>query len=138
MNKLIAEYQLSDQISCDSAGTSGYHNGQQADHRMREAASERGIEILSRSRQITHRDLEKFDYIVAMDDDNYREIQALDDHDHHSHKIHRLRDFCTDHKITGVPDPYYGGKSGFEKVLDILQDGCSGLLNKIREGKGSQ
>ncbi len=136
MNKLISKYQLDAQITCDSAGTSGYHNGQPADHRMRETASQRGIEILSRSRQITHRDLEKFDYIIAMDDDNYYDIQSLDYDDQYTHKIHRLRDFCTDQKITGVPDPYYGGKSGFERVLDILQDGCLGLLNKIREERG--
>ncbi len=136
MNKLTANYHLDSRIGCDSAGTSGYHNGQQADHRMREVATQRNIEILSRSRQITHHDLETFDYIIAMDDDNYHEIQALDHDDQYNHKILRLRDFCTDHEVTGVPDPYYGGKAGFEKVLDILQDGCLGLLDKIREEKG--
>lgn len=133
MTKLIEKNGLSDLIQCDSAGTSGFHRGEPADSRMRKAASERDYHLTSRSRQFNFKDFEEFDYIVAMDDDNYSDIYFHDSENKFQNKIYRFRDFCLDHEIPGVPDPYYGGEEGFQHVLDILEDGCQGLLNHIKK-----
>lgn len=132
MNKLIKDNQLNSYILCDSAGTSGYHVGQKADKRMREVALKRGFEINSLSRQIDFQDLNRFDYIIAMDESNYYDINILDNNKLYKNKIFQLKDFCSDSSISGVPDPYYGGKNGFYHVLDILEDACQILLEKIK------
>ena len=132
MNKLIEKNDLSEKISCDSAGTSSYHVGGPADSRMRKVAQQRGFDITSISRQINYNDLDQFDYIIAMDQSNYYDIRAIDRKTDYLDKIFQLKDFCLQHQITGVPDPYYGGQEGFDLVIDILEDGCQELLNKIR------
>lgn len=133
LNQLIEKQQLKDQIQCDSAGTIGFHRGEAADSRMSRAAKERGYNLTSRSRQFNFKDFKDFDYIIAMDENNYRDILNQDSDNQYSAKVHQFRNFCLDHEITEVPDPYYGGESGFPHVLDILEDGCQGLLNRIKE-----
>ncbi len=133
MNSWIAQQGLSFAISCDSAGTSGYHDGEEADARSITHSQDRGhlITSVSRSFQPTI-DFEKFDYIVAMDDANYSEILRLDKQQKFVGKVFKLVQFCTRKKYNEVPDPYYGGPDAFELVIDILEDGCHGLLEKIK------
>lgn len=118
----------------DSAGTGGWHIGEQADRRMRKTASERGYDLTSLARQFDPReDFQKFDVIVGMDDENIHDLRAMDREGRYDHKIFKMTDFCQKCTATSVPDPYYGGLHGFEHVLDILEDACEGLLNWLQK-----
>ncbi|KAM3092371.1 low molecular weight protein-tyrosine-phosphatase [Phormidesmis sp. 146-35] len=132
MNHLIQQAGLSDQIICDSAGTSSYHIGSPPDRRMTAAAKLQGIELVGRARQFTKSDLEDFDLILAMDRDNYEGICALDRAGKYSYKVRLMCDFCTRHTLREVPDPYYGGEQGFNQVIDLLMDACEGLLTQVK------
>ena len=131
MNHLVNQSGLSDQIQCDSAGTSGYHIGEKPDRRMTQAANAQGIEMKGRSRQLDSSDLEEFDLILAMDRSNYDGILALDRSGQNAHKVKMMCDFCQNHTDTEVPDPYYGGADGFKYVIDLLMDASQGLLDQI-------
>ena len=131
MNHLIQQADLSDRISCDSAGTSGYHVGEKPDRRMTQAANAKGIEMRGSSRQLIASDLEAFDLILAMDRSNYEGILALDRSQEHKDKVRMMCDFCQSHSDTEVPDPYYGGADGFNYVIELLMDASQGLLEHI-------
>ncbi|MCH8326854.1 MAG: low molecular weight phosphotyrosine protein phosphatase, partial [Bacteroidetes bacterium] len=77
------------------------------------------------------KDFKEFDYIITMDDENYRDITSMDTEGNYTNKIHKMMKFCKTNKTDEVPDPYYDGSEGFEKVLNILEDACNGLLEKI-------
>lgn len=124
---------LSGDITCDSAGTIGYHSGARADSRMRAAATKRGFSLESIARQVQPEDFERFDYIIAMDRDNYSHLQDMQNHAGNRAKLRNMCDFGEHHGAVEVPDPYYGGGRGFEKVLDILEDACDGLLAEIKD-----
>lgn len=115
----------------DSAGTSGYHQGELPDARMRSHAQRRGYNLTSLSRQIKYEDFDKFDYIIAMDDSNYDNLCKLAPDMEGREKIHRMAEYFTQFGNDHVPDPYYGGSSGFELVLDLLEDGCAELLRRL-------
>ncbi len=132
MKQIVAKSNLSDKFIIDSAGLQGYHSGEKADKRMRERAASRGYNLTSISRQIVLDDFNKFDYIVAMDSDNVRGLKGLTDNPKYINKISLATDYCSTHNDKFVPDPYYGGIEGFDIVLDILEDACAGLLNKIK------
>jgi protein-tyrosine phosphatase len=131
MNHLIEQRGLQDKIICDSAGTSSYHIGSPPDRRMSAAATKRGIKMQGRARQFTRDDLEEFDLILAMDRDNYQGIVYLDRGSKHRDKVKLMCDFCRDHSLEEVPDPYYGGPEGFNQVIDLLFDACEGLLDHL-------
>ena len=131
MNHLLEERGLTQQIGCDSAGTSSYHIGSSPDSRMTAAAKKRGIKLVGRARQFTVDDFEQFDLILAMDDSNYRNILSLDPSGKYGHKVKRMCEFCQEYPDQEVPDPYYGGVDGFDYVIDLLMDACSGLLQEI-------
>ncbi len=122
---------LSTLIRCDSAGTYGGHAGEPADSRMIRHAAERSIHITSRSRQLRQSDLQSFDMIIGMDRSNVANIRALDRTGTYSEKIKLMTDYCRHISADEVPDPYYGGSEGFERVLDILEDACEGVLDEI-------
>jgi len=129
MESLIKKSQL-DWV-CDSAGIISYHQGQLPDSRMRKHALKRGYELVHLARGIRYpEDFEQFDFIFYMDDDNFHGLCELDRKGEYSHKLKRLTDFChKDFRRSGqVPDPYYGGDQGFELVLDIIEEGCQGIL----------
>ena len=128
MKKVIENAGLSNKIHCDSAGTLGIHAGERADGRMIRHAQKREYELTSISRQIEADDFRSFDYIIAMDSVNLRDMQPFIPQGDFSHKIKLMTDFCTKPNPGYVPDPYYGGAEGFEQVLDILEDACEGLL----------
>jgi protein-tyrosine phosphatase len=133
MNSLIKKENLQDRIVCDSAATSGHHEGESADPRTIQHAKTRGHNVTSISRPFNKRlDFSQFDFIVTMDDANLGDVRNMDVKGVHRDKIFRLVDFCSNKKYKDVPDPYYGGPDGFETVMDILEDGCQGLLQKIK------
>ncbi len=116
-------------IEVDSAGTSSFHIGEPADKRMRAAALQRGIELLSRSRMVSRRDFDSFDWVIAMDRNNYRELAAIAGRQ--DHKLRLLSDFLDDSWPEEVPDPYYGGDEGFHQVLDMCQAACTRMIAEI-------
>ena len=133
LKKLIKEQGLEDKISVDSAGTSGYHDGDLPDHRMRQHGAKRGYKFDSLSRRFTARDFDNFDIILAMDDSNYHNIIRLAPDLDAEKKVFRMVDFSEKYQHDHIPDPYYSGADGFELVLDLLEDACEGLLNKLKK-----
>ena len=123
-------------VEIDSAGTSGYHVGSPPDSRSARVAQARGVEITGVSRQLTRADLHRFDYVIAMDADNLREIGELRDAVGGTARVHRLREWDPQRDGDDVPDPYYGGPRGFEDVHDIVERSCAALLDHILEEKG--
>ncbi|KAK3026197.1 hypothetical protein RJ639_040160 [Escallonia herrerae] len=136
---LVTKRGLDSNFFIDSAGTINYHEGNEADPRMRAASKRRGIQITSLSRPIRPSDFRDFDLILAMDQQNkddilsayerwsFRETLPADGHK----KVRLMCSYCKRHGETEVPDPYYGGPQGFEKVLDLLEDACESLLDSI-------
>jgi protein-tyrosine phosphatase len=131
MNHLLAEKGYSHLISCDSAGTANYHIGASPDRRMTAAANRKGIEMKGSARQFIEADFTKFDLILAMDKDNYRDILYLDREGKYKDKVRLMCEFARHHSEKEVPDPYYGGKEGFDRVIDLLIDACEGLLEDL-------
>ena len=129
---LVRDAGLDAEFRIDSAGTTAYHVGEAADSRMRKYASKRNIQLTSRSRQFNRNDFDEFDYILAMDYSNYQDIKRLDRNSEYDDKIFMMNDFSKANKGADVPDPYYGGEAGFELVLDMLDESCSGLLSELR------
>ena len=133
MNAVIAKAGLEHAISCDSAGTIDYHTGKEPDVRMCVAGKKRGHDFVGSARQVEYADLKDHDLIVAMDRANYDDLSALDQNERHRAKIVMFTKFCSEKSVPeDVPDPYYGGPEGFERVLDLLEDGCQGLLKEIK------
>ena len=133
MRHLVTEAGWQHRIHIDSAGTAGWHTGKRADERMRKAATARGLDLTSLARQVMPADLAEFDLILAMDEQNLRDLRALDPQGLHAQKVRLFCEFCTEHEEKEVPDPYYGGPEGFDHVLDILADGCAGVLRFIQK-----
>jgi protein-tyrosine phosphatase len=131
MNHLIEQAGLSDRILCDSAGTGGYHVGSPPDRRMTVAAKSRGISLKGQARQFKKSDFDHFDLILAMDQENYRDILSLDPTGRYRDQVRLMCDFCQHHQEREVPDPYYGGSEGFNRVIDLLLDACQGLLTQV-------
>ena len=124
---------LADVIEVDSAGLGGWHAGERPHKGTREILTKYGIAHDDiRSRQIRHTDIADFDYIVAMDEDNMQGLKALGAKP--GPKVFRLLDLVEERQDKNVPDPYYIGN--FEEVYDLVQTGCSCLLDKIRQERG--
>ena len=131
--KKIKERDLENLFVVDSAGTGGWHVGNLADRRMREAALSRGIELTSRSRKIDHNDLYEFDHILVMDKDNLNAVKSLikDNTYPINSKIKLILSYSKKSQLDEVPDPYYGGQNGFENVLDLLDDAIDELIDSL-------
>ena len=133
---LLAEAERAHCFRVDSAGTGGWHVGHRADRRMIAAAERRGIHLPSRARQIEAADLQRFDHILTMDADNLAAVQRLERQAPGGARISPLTDHCRRLRSPEVPDPYYGGEDGFERVLDLLEDACAGLLDNLLQERG--
>ena len=121
-----------DAVECDSAGTIDMHTGNPPDKRMTAAAKKRGIVIDGAARQIKPADLDDFDLILTMDDENRAYVDRLKEKHGGRAEVRQFCEFCTEHgDYDEVPDPYYGGDEGFELVLDLLEDGCANLLREV-------
>lgn len=136
MQKLVDESGLADSFLLDSAGTGAWHAGASPDERSVEAAARRGIELSGRARQVRATDFDDFQYLLAMDRANWRDLRNLAPDEETAEKVLMLREF--DPHASGdfdVPDPYYGGPSGFDDVITMVERACVGLLAHIqREG----
>lgn len=135
MRTLVRRAGMEKEIAVDSAGILSYHQGELPDPRMRAHAARRGYTLTHRSRPVTTDDFYDFDLIIGMDDRNVDDLRERAPGVEEEAKIRRMADYCVHKVVDYVPDPYYGGASGFENVLDILEDACAGLLEAIREGK---
>ena len=130
--KMIVNEGLEEIIEIDSAGTHAYHVGNPPDPRAQETADNRGINLSDlRARKARHEDFEYFDYIVAMDQDNYHGLCKICPPGY-ERKISLFMDYAPQLKIREVPDPYYGGPQGFEQVFDMVEVASNGLLSDIR------
>ena len=131
--RLVEDHGLADFIVIDSAGTHAYHIGEPPDARASAAAMNRGIDLSSqRARRVSPEDFERFDYVLAMDSDNY-EILAASCPSGFESRLRLFLEFAPDLDAREVPDPYYGGTSGFERVLDMIEMASAGLLADIRQ-----
>lgn len=129
--QLVAEAGLDDVVHIDSAGTHAYHVGNQPDERATRAARRRGIDLTTqRARQVSVDDFHSFDYLIAMDHSNRDDLLAGCPQEHRG-KIRLLLEFSEEEGPIDVPDPYYGGVHGFERVLDLVEGGARGLLHEI-------
>lgn len=133
LKKMIEDKGLQNKIEVDSAGTSGYHDGDLPDRRMRQHGERRGYDFDSLSRKFTVNDFDKFDLIFAMDDSNYDNIMRLSPDLESQDKVHRMVEFSKKYQHNHIPDPYYLGAEGFELVLDLLEDACNGLMKNLEE-----
>jgi protein-tyrosine phosphatase len=134
MRGLLREEGLEDVVEVDSAGTGDWHAGSPPDARATAAAASRGVTLAGAARQITAADFGDYDLILAADRRNLRELEAVLPAGARA-KLHLLREFdpaSAEAADLDVPDPYYGGDSGFEHVLDLVEAACRGLLDALR------
>ncbi len=128
---VVAEAGLAEHIRVDSAGTHAYHIGEPADRRARAAAQRRGISLEGiTARRVELSDFEQFDYVLAMDHDNLG-LLSQQAEDEYKERIGLFLQYTAGGEEE-VPDPYYGGSAGFERVLDLVEEASRGLLETLR------
>jgi protein-tyrosine phosphatase len=135
MRSLLRAEGLEDRIEVDSAGTGAWHAGEPPDPRATEAARTRGVALDGAARQVAAADFDRFDLLLAADRENLRALLARAPDASARAKVRLLREFDPVSAAAGdleVPDPYYGGRHGFERVLDIVEAACRGLLDDVR------
>lgn len=131
--RLLDHAGLAGQVSVDSAGTHSYHIGAPPDTRSQATARGRGVDLRSlRARQVTVDDFAEFDYVLAMDRDNLDHLRTLCRDAQLRQRIRLFMEFAPDLPEREVPDPYYGGPSGFERVMDLIEAAAQGLLVQLR------
>ena len=119
-------------LDVDSCGTGDYHVGQKPDHRSIDVARKYGIDLSQlRARQFHKGDFKAFDHIFVMDRSNYSDIADLADSEDDLKKVKLFLDYSSKYDNSDVPDPYYGGEDGFEKVYDMLDDACENFIRQI-------
>lgn len=134
---LVAREGLQDRFRIDSAGTSNYHEGESPDPRTVQVARNRGVEVGHSARQVRPDDFDTFDYVLAMDRENLRRLERVRERNGGGAEPRLLRSFDGDADAHAeVPDPYFGGDGGFEKVQDMVERACEGLLAHVREAHG--
>ena len=132
-NTILENHDAQYDFYVDSAGLISYHQGEMADPRMRMHAKRHGYDITHRSRQIRQHDFDSFDYIVAMDEDNYERLYDLAPTLEDAKKIVKMADYCTIPGVDYVPDPYYGGDQGFERVIEMLENACWEFFQYLKD-----
>jgi protein-tyrosine phosphatase len=135
MRGVIAREGLAGEVEIDSAGTGAWHVGHPPDRRSTAAARTRGIVLEGTARQVTREDFEDYDLLLAADAENVAALRRLAPDPEAAGKVMLLRQFDAEAVAAGdldVPDPYYGGPDGFERVLDLVEAACRGLLEEIR------
>ncbi len=135
----IKKLDLTRKLSCDSAATSTYQIGDAPDHRSQKIANKFGIQLAHIARQITKHDLDNFDYILAMDEENFKNINLIKKNTHSSTskaKIKMMLDFHPNPSFKEVPDPYYGTTKDFENVFNLLETANEGLIKFLKHEHG--
>lgn len=117
----------------DSAGTGAWHVGEHPDRRSVEVAARHGITLNGRARKVRGEDLQRFDWVVAMDRENLEDLEALAETHGSRARLHLLREFDSQRTGDDVPDPYYGGTNGFEVVYQMVRRSCEGLLGALAD-----
>lgn len=117
----------------DSAGTSAWHIGEPANSKSRQTAEKHGVKLNSRGRKFNFDDLEEFDLILAMDQENLQNIRQPDSQNRFSEKVKLMREYDPNPGDHEVPDPYYGGMDGFQNVFDVLRRSCENLLDELEK-----
>ncbi len=130
MDHLLTERGLEHEVEVDSAGTIAYHVGEGADPRMQRAAAERGYALDSISRQVEEEDFERFDLVVAMDRSNRQDLEEMAPAGT-ADKLRLLSDFLGEGAPVDVPDPYWGGAKGFDRVIDLIEEACPRILEAL-------
>ncbi len=134
---LVARRGLADRFAVDSAGLIDYHEGELSDPRMIRHAARRGYRLTHRSRPVTVADFSRFHYIVGMDERNMQGLARMAAQaPANDAQMLRMASFLTHHDAAIIPDPYYGGESDFEHVLDLLEDAAGGLLEHLMGEEG--
>ncbi|GHD58854.1 low molecular weight protein-tyrosine-phosphatase [Jeongeupia chitinilytica] len=132
LRKLVDDAGLAGRVIVDSAGTQDYHVGEAPDRRAQAHAKKRGYDLSPlRARQVSAQDFSRFDLILAMDAGHLRQLERQAPPQHQA-KVKLFLDFATAAREREVPDPYYGGADGFEHVLDLVEDGCAGVMEHVR------
>ena len=132
---VVQQEGLKDRIVIESAGTHGYHVGEPPDPRSQQAAAGRGYDLSAqRARRVERKDFDEFDYVLAMDNENLGFLRRVCP-SQHAHKVRLFMEFGSDAAVREVPDPYYGGGAGFERVLDLVEGASKGLLGHLKNHK---
>ena len=129
LRTLVAEQGLDDVVEVDSAGTGAWHIGESPDRRMREAAAERGHRLRGSARQVTLDELSSWTMVVAMDRQNLADLRRLADGQ--DAPLRLFSEFLSPGSPEDVPDPYYGGEDGFDRAIDLIEQGCANLLDEL-------
>ncbi len=135
MVRLLEEHGLGGRVEVASAGTGGWHAGEPPDARSTAAAARRGIHLRGQAQKVRVQDFDEYDLLVAMDGANRRDLLALAPSSEARAQVLLLRELDEESVASGdtdVPDPYYGGPDGFDIVLDVVERGCRGLLERLR------
>lgn len=128
LRQMVGQAGLSARVNVDSAGTMDYHVGEAPDRRAQQHAKKRGYDLSSlRAREVLAQDFSRFDLVLAMDSGHLAHLRRRCP-DQFLPKVQLFLDFAEHCAATDVPDPYYGGADGFEQVLDMVEDGCAGVL----------
>lgn len=128
---LVGRTNQGGRIEADSAGTHAYHTGEPPDRRAQSAASKRGYDLSDiRARRVDENDFYRFDLIIAMDQDNLQQLEDVRPRGTET-PVELFLDYAVDNTLADVPDPYYGGARGFERVLDLVEDASRGLLDAL-------
>jgi protein-tyrosine phosphatase len=130
---LVRARALERHYEVDSAGTGGWHAGEEPDRRALDVARRNGVALISRARQVHAPDFNDFDYVIAMDRQNLNDLRALARRHGGEARIHLLREFDPEPGDRQVPDPYYGGPEGFDDVFAMVHRACSALLDHLEE-----
>ena len=126
-----AEAGLAARFDVDSAGTHGYHEGEQADPRSRRLGRKHGLTVDSIAREVVDKDFDRFDFIIAMDRGHRSELLARGGRGRRA-SIRLMREFDPQAREQDVSDPYYGGEEGFDHMYDVLVPACRGLLDFLK------
>lgn len=134
--RLLRDAGLDQSVDTDSAGTHAYHVGEPPDPRAQRAARGRGVELADlRARQVVAEDFARFDWVLAMDRDNLEHLRRICPPQHVG-KLRLFLEFAAERDEDEVPDPYYGGATGFEHVLDLVEAAGRGLIDELRRRRG--
>jgi len=133
LKKKLKDANLAERFFVDSAGTIDYHTGELPDSRMIDCGNRRGYTLDHHARKFSpQKDFDKFNLIITMDEENHSAIIRWDSENKFCLKVKKAKDYLKNFIVNEVPDPYYGDESDFDKVIDILEDACDGILEELK------